>query len=329
MEKRPEEIERELEKQQNQLSPGQRRANLLTLVILCGKQAPEKVRKALAFLAGKRAARIIIVFDAEKAENDIQVSATCANDYKERGICFQEIRIYSDKDKSGFSPVFWAPFLVRDLPVYIWTAENDCVDLMQNTELRDNGDLLIFESAVCREPNRIFTAALQQNRGKAQNFRILDLTWQRQGPLRNATYQAFSEFSPEQFAPAIKEIALKGFSRAEAALYLGWFASRLGWKLGQKALNTEVNTEIPFSVDAQNPEQGRMCCLFSLKNGQNIRATTKPGECTEIYVDGTSEETVPYHIPSYGEVLLSVIDMLPDQRLYTEALAAGLRLFSG
>ena len=51
------------------------------------------------------------------------MSGRCFPDKRNRGVCFEEVRIESGDDGLGADPGAWAPLLIRDLPVFAWMPD--------------------------------------------------------------------------------------------------------------------------------------------------------------------------------------------------------------
>ncbi|HVP17877.1 MAG TPA: glucose-6-phosphate dehydrogenase assembly protein OpcA, partial [Spirochaetia bacterium] len=126
----PRSIEREIarirERESNPYSSGVK-TNLFTLVIFRrpgGRSGGDPLDSALQYMLGRRPARIITIDRVESAKTDVMVSGRCFPDRRNRGVCFEEVRIESGNDGLGEDPGAWAPLLIRDLPVFAWWPDS-------------------------------------------------------------------------------------------------------------------------------------------------------------------------------------------------------------
>ena len=102
------EIARIREKESNPYSSGTR-TNIFTLIVFRSKGAPEPgnpdhVETALQYLLGKRPARIITIRRARSPRTEAWVSGRCFPDRRNKGVCFEEVRIESGDDGVGADP---------------------------------------------------------------------------------------------------------------------------------------------------------------------------------------------------------------------------------
>ena len=51
------------------------------------------------------------------------MSGRCFPDRRNRGVCFEEVRIIAGDDGVGADPGAWAPLVIRDLPVFAWLPD--------------------------------------------------------------------------------------------------------------------------------------------------------------------------------------------------------------
>ncbi len=98
----PEKIERDLRLLEREYSLTETRTVLFNLVIFTDQEDISHIEEALLRpLLGKRAVRIIRISLGHSGETTVSVSARCAPDQEDRGVCFQEILIENGSDECG------------------------------------------------------------------------------------------------------------------------------------------------------------------------------------------------------------------------------------
>ena len=128
-------------------------------------------------------------------------SGRCFPDRRNRGVCFEEVRIESGADGLGKDPGAWAPLLIRDLPVFAWWPDslNGSDDSWQAPILDASSliDKLIVDSGSAPDHERAVFAtarsllALKEKAGGA--FFTSDFAWRRSRVLRELTARAFDQ----------------------------------------------------------------------------------------------------------------------------------------
>ena len=332
----PRAIEREIarirERESNPYSSGVK-TNLFTLVIFRKKGARDKndpLAASLQYMLGRRPARIITIDKAEAAETDVIVSGRCFPDRRNRGVCFEEVRIESGKDGRGESPGAWAPLLIRDLPVYAWwpdrlggSEDSWQAPILQAASLIDK--LIVDSGSAAADRKAAFSAmaGLTSLREKAGgSFFISDFSWRRSRVLRELTARAFDKKETRPRLLAIRTVTLDGGSYADGILFFTWLSTRLGW--------TDADFGRCRDKSGREVRFVHATAGFSLAEGFRIRFSFEGSEpleigCTRGGCVSNGTERGAYKAPSDGEILLEEVDSLARDPVYQEVLQhAGL-----
>jgi len=307
-----EEIARIREKESNPYSSGTK-TNIFTLVIFRAEGAavpenPDPVETALQFLLGKRPARIITIRHSHEPRTEAWVSGRCFPDRRNKGVCFEEVRIESGEDGVGADPGAWAPLVIRDLPVFAWMPDTlEQAGVQWTPALRGAAGLIdkVFVDS-SRSPGRESAAldALQKlTNAMADASLVSDFSWRRGRVLREQAARAFDPVEMRPLLPAVRAVQLYGGSRMEARLFFEWLGSRLG---------REVSSDHAW----EGPLTEGFRLTFTIDGAPAIDIGCTRGGCLS-----RGEEKGAYRFPSDGEILLEEVDTLVRDAVFAEVLA--------
>jgi len=307
-----EEIARIREKESNPYSSGTK-TNIFTLLVFRVEAAPEPgaadhVETALQFLLGKRPARIITLRRARSPQTEAWVSGRCFPDRRNRGVCFEEVRIESGDDGVGADPGAWAPLVIRDLPVFAWMPDGLEETAAEWTPALRGAqgliDKLLVDSSRSPASEAAAMHALQDLRdAAADGFLVSDFSWRRSRVLREQTARAFDPLEMRPLLSSMKTVRLYGGSRMEASLYFQWLGSRLG-----RPVEADHAWEGPLT------EGFRL--TFTIDGAPEVDIGCTRGGCLS-----RGEEKGAYRFPSDGEILLEEVDTLSRDAVFGEVLS--------
>ena len=256
---------------------------------------------ALSFLLGKRPARIITIMRASAPHTEASVSGRCFPDKRNRGVCFEEVRIDAGDDGMGMDPGAWAPLLIRDLPVFAWMPDGpDVKGAPWETSLRAAAGLIdkllvdssCFPAADDEAASRELRPLLRLRESTGSAFPISDFAWRRGRVLREQTARAFDPGDMRKRLSSLRAVRLYGGSPSEASLYFHWLQARLGRDL-----------DVDHAAAGSLSEGFRI--LFSVDGSPDIDIGCTKGGCLSL-----GEEKGAYRFPSDGEILLEEVDTL-------------------
>jgi hypothetical protein len=309
----PRAIEQEIalirEKESTPFSSGTK-TNLFTLLIFRGNTvsapgAADPVESTLAFLLGKRPARIITLTRTGAERTEALVSGRCYPDRRNRGVCFEEVRIECGDDGLGADPGAWAPLVIRELPVFAWMPDSldEETSLWEPTMKQAAGivdKLVVDSSRGVADPLR----ALGRLRDSvAGAFLVSDFSWRRGRVLREQSARAFDPPEMRPLLSAIRTVRLYGGSPAEAQLYFAWLRARLGG---------DVETDHAFA----GPLAEGFKVTFTVEGGPAVDIGCTKGGCLS-----RGEEKAGYRAPGDGEILMEELDDFTHDSVFQEVLA--------
>ena len=304
----PAKIERELAVLEREKSGSGTRATLFNLAVFAPEEAAGRIESLLAFLLGKRAARVIrVVLDAPGASR-VGVSARCVPDREDRGVCFQEILVENGPDNAGIAPGTWPALLVRDIPVYaVWLeALGARPELLE--QLGEFADKLIIDSEYSTrrgdEPAGMYRRILDYSRRHV--LAVSDFAWRRTAGARIQTARLFDEVEDEDVFDKIGTVRLAGFSPAAARLYKAWLTGRLGWLGAGPEYRNENGGRVSF-VERSESAAGSLEITFAAGPGRDLKVRLDPDGLTEFQAGGCKRGSVL--LPSDGEILLREVDV--------------------
>ena len=306
------EIARIREKESNPYSSGTK-TNIFTLIIFRTEetvvpQAPDDVETCLQFLLGKRPARIISIRRSRDPKTEAWVSGRCFPDRRNRGVCFEEVRIECGDDGVGEDPGAWSPLVIRDLPVFAWLPDGlEAAVAHWTAALRGAAALidkvLVDSSRGTGGEAATLDALRTLTDATADASLVSDFSWRRSRVLQEQSARAFDPVEMRELLPAIRAVRLYGGSRMEARLFFEWRASRLGREVtGDHAWEGSLTEGFRLTFDIEGAPAVDIGCTR--------------GGCLS-----RGEEKSAYRFPSDGEILLEEVDTLSRDAVFAEVLA--------
>jgi len=305
----PVKLEKELRALERERSLTETRTSLFNLVLIEGREDHNEAEELyLAHLLGKRAARVIHINLDSPGPTRVSVSARCAPDKENKGVCFQEILIDDGEDRAGTAPGSWSAFLIRDIPVNVlWRSCLSRKDVL--AFIREQADKFIIDgdfivSRLCMPIPEYLN--LVRTDLMDHGVQVADFAWRRFQPLRTFTALAFENEEPSRLLPGLRGLEISGGGPASRDLYLRWVASVLDWKLVGDTFVAPKGLEIrPVSSESRNA---------------GIRVRFDFGsEVLELEVDSNGYGTARFSgreifskvlaFPTEGDLLLQEVDM--------------------
>ncbi|MEX1044835.1 MAG: glucose-6-phosphate dehydrogenase assembly protein OpcA [Chthoniobacterales bacterium] len=231
-------IERQLGRLWEQSDAGKVRASLVNLVIY--SETPDAIAAntpLLSSIAADHAFRALLVQadpDAEKSGVHAWITAHChLRDAGKKEICSEQITFQLDGPAAARLPSIVFSHLDTDLPLYFWWQGDLHPD--PDPQLWSWVDRLIIDSNTWTNPAVQFRILQEVEALGRARCALCDLNWTRLFHLRYAVAQIFDLPAARQRLERINrlDITHAGGHRLTALLFLGWLASRLGWRLDQ------------------------------------------------------------------------------------------------
>jgi glucose-6-phosphate dehydrogenase assembly protein OpcA len=245
-----EQIERELgQLRMNEDGTLGLRASVLNLIVVTDEESAEDVTRSVSNIAGRYPSRaMVLISDPEEEETnlDFQLSAFC----NVRGggqVCAEQITIHAEGAPAEHLESLAGPLLISDLPVFLWYPGPFTPSSPEFAGVAKLADRIIIDSAAagdCERSLREIARLLE----KAETPAIGDLQWMMLSPWRALVAELFGP--PERAAELHKirklEVLHTPAGECRTLLFVGWLASRLGWR-AEDETRTEEGREIRFA----------------------------------------------------------------------------------
>ncbi len=318
-------IEEELVRIQQQSAPTEARATILNLLVFADRTSRDQTEAALGVVLGKRAARIILVVNSDSAESSIAVSARCYLDPERRSVCLQEVIVENGMDQRGAAVNSWSPLLIRDIPVYAWWQLELNPEDRLLLSLRELADKVIVDSEASFAGEETLKRIVELH--DSLSMAVSDFAWLRLKPLRLLTARAFDSDALQNRLRSLRRLSIVGAPPAFSRMYVGWLASRLGWR---RESNTHfvgpggtMAAEVP-DVVATRDATSSLIVEFVFENGDPIRIHSS-GSGTAVVEGGDLQaDECAMGLPPTGELLMQNIDSAYSEFLYLDAVRSWL-----
>jgi glucose-6-phosphate dehydrogenase assembly protein OpcA len=246
-----EQIERELGKlRMNEDGTLGLRASVLNLMVVTDEESAGDITQSVSKLSGQHPARAILLIsdpEEEEANLDFRLSAFCSL----RGgggaqVCAEQITIHAEGPPAEHLESLAGPLLIPDLPVFLWYPGPFSPSSPEFAGLAKLADRIIIDSAAagaCERSLREIAGLLEKTGTPAMG----DLQWMMLSPWRALVAELFG--APERAAELHKirklEVLHSPSGECRALLFVGWLASRLGWR-AEDETRTGEGREIRF-----------------------------------------------------------------------------------
>jgi len=308
----PEKIERDLRILEREYSLTETRTVLFNLVIFANREELAPIEENLLIpLLGKRAARIIRISLGHSGETSVSVSARCAPDREEKGVCFQEILIENGSDDAGVAPGSWSAFLIRDLPVYVlWhTPLPEADSIGPLSFAREQADKFLLDGEYFLQKDLPLKDYIQRVRKQLidAGVQVSDFTWERIRPLRIFTAQVFDQKALMDLLPHVISLEVSGPSPLSRFYYSTWVRC----VLEEEGRKLEVVSRQADTVQV----------VFRFRDTSDPLVWRVDSEGMGRAFFGTEEVLArPLKFPSDGAILLEQVDIPIADPLYRRVL---------
>lgn len=324
----PEKIERDLRLLEREYSLTETRTVLFNLVIFTDQEDISHIEEALLRpLLGKRAVRIIRISLGHSGETTVSVSARCAPDQEDRGVCFQEILIENGSDNAGVAPGSWSAFLIRDLPVYVlWqTALPDEEPSRPDSSTtagplsfaREQADKFLLDGEFFLARGLPLQDYLRRVRRQLidAGVQVTDFAWERIRPFRIFTAQVFDQKVLMDLLPHMISLEVTGLSELSRWYYAAWVCTVL------EDEGSKVRCMLKPGKDAG--KDVRIAFRFRDSKEPLLLQVDTQGMGKAFF---GKEEVLsrPLKVPSEGGILLEQVDIPIADPLYRKVTSTNL-----
>jgi glucose-6-phosphate dehydrogenase assembly protein OpcA len=226
------------------------RASVLNLIVVTDEDSAESVTRSVSNIAGRYPSRaIVMISDPEEGETnlDFQLAAFCSV----RGgggvqVCAEQITIHAEGPPAEHLESLAGPLLIPDLPVFLWYPGPFSPSTPEFAGMAPLADRIIVDSAAAGD-----SACLREIAGfleDPESPAIGDLQWVMLSPWRALVAELFNPPERAEELGKIRKVEVLHTLAGEcrALLFVGWFASKLGWRTEDVA-RLENGREVHFA----------------------------------------------------------------------------------
>jgi glucose-6-phosphate dehydrogenase assembly protein OpcA len=347
------------------------RASVLNLVVsVLDDPAADRVVQTLLDLGVRHPSRaVVLVPEPRTADSplDARISTHChdAIGSGER-ICYEEVVLTVRGEAAAHLNGIVAPLLIHDLPTHVWWPGDPPFNDPVFDQLVELGDRLIVDSADFAD----LLGGLRRLANLRRRSGVGDLSWERLMWWQELTAQFFDAPRFRRYLPNLSRLRIQyavappasarhdedsevapgtNAPLAEALLYAGWIATRLGWRrhrtlepisdAGGFRLRLEGKHEMvdllvePIATDAVRPGDLVSVRLRSLgetgaaefiidRDGEDAMVATNADGMTALL------RRVSMESPKESELLSSQLTLDRADRVYEDALRAAAILLA-
>jgi glucose-6-phosphate dehydrogenase assembly protein OpcA len=228
------------------------RASVLNLIVtVIDDPAADRVVHTLMGLGVRHPSRAVVLVPEPGGTDeplDARISTHChdANGGGDR-ICYEEVVLTVRGEAASHLSGIVAPLLIHDLPTFVWWPGDPPFNDPVFDQLIEFGDRLIVDSADFRD----LLSGLRRLANLRRRSGVGDLTWERLAWWQELTAQFFDAPRFRRYLPNLSRLRIQyavptaravrhdedeevapgvAAPMAQALLYAGWIATRLGWR---------------------------------------------------------------------------------------------------
>ncbi len=339
------------------------RASVLNLIVYADREEhARRAARSISDLALRHPSRAIVVLTdrgQQRARNERRIEMHCQLPIPDgaRQVCYEQILVRASGDVDDRLASAVIPLLVPDLPVFLWWTGTPPLGSRSFGNLLRLTDRLIVDSADFARPEVTLPIIARISEAARGRFGLTDLNWTRLTPWREIATAFFDVPSWRLFLDGITGLRV-GFAvdmdgrdihPSQALLFVGWLASRLGWRPLETLAPSEAGGLL-FAI--ARPDGARIMVRVrprferGLDEGdiRGIRIQTTDGrqqaefvvrrepdprhQTATVFLDGERrwERTMPLPSPAIVELIGEELSILGSDRTYEAALGALVEL---
>ncbi|MFQ5667712.1 MAG: glucose-6-phosphate dehydrogenase assembly protein OpcA [Candidatus Binatia bacterium] len=293
-----------------------RSCTLNLAVVLAPNDRPQEVSDTVAALTLRHPCRIfLLTAQAEAAPATCEASVSVLCHLAERQhICCEQITVVAKGDAVGGLPHLLLALLVPDLPLVVWWRGQAPLETRLFAELNALADRSFTDSSAFAN-SAVALRSLAALLAHDPPLALADLAWNRLTPWRALTAQFFDSPHEQEYLERLDRVSVEvnaGVATAEAFLWLGWLASRLGW------------TPASGRRDAQR-------CVYTLDGGQPItveihpRGVQAPGALHQVTLAASGASPARFGLTRCDERAVRATVELPGVAALSRVVPLGVR----
>jgi glucose-6-phosphate dehydrogenase assembly protein OpcA len=254
------------------------RASVLNLVVYNEDASQEsRVSEAISDLTVQNPCRAIVV-TAVPEQDDLKmeawISAHCHRlSPQSKVMCCEQISLRGSGRAARELAAITIPFLISDLPVFVWWKGSRFFDSEFLTTISGVCDRMVLDSKNFASPESDFARLEEYIKAHQDRLAVSDVAWHRLMQWRELASQFFDPPVLRGHLEHIENVTVEYNQRAvdgsgvppQAYLLLGWLGSRLHWKVR----------------GAEIGKEGRSFHLGPERGGNGITAVIRPADARQ------------------------------------------------
>jgi glucose-6-phosphate dehydrogenase assembly protein OpcA len=339
------------------------RASVLNLIVYADREEhARRAARSISDLALRHPSRAIVVL-ADRGERRLEVERRiemhCQLPIPDgaRQVCYEQILVRASGNVDDRLASAVIPLLVPDLPVFLWWTGTPPFGSRSFADLLRLTDRLLIDSADFARPETTLPIIARISEEARGRFGLTDLNWTRLTPWRDIATAFFDVPAWRLFLDGITGLRV-GFAvdmdgrdihPSQALLFVGWLASRLGWRPLETLAPSEAGGLL-FAIARPDGERIMVRVRPRFERGledgdiRGIRIQATDGrqqaefvvrrepdprhQTATVFLDGERrwERTMPLPSPAVVELIGEELSILGSDRTYEAALDALVEL---
>ena len=337
------------------------RASVLNLIVYADREEhARRAARSISDLALRHPSRAIVVLadrGQRRQETERRIEMHCQLPIPDgaRQVCYEQILVRASGDVDDRLASAVIPLLVPDLPVFLWWTGTPPLGSRSFADLLRLTERLIVDSADFARPESTLPIIARISEEARGRFGLTDLNWTRLTPWREIATAFFDVPSWRLFLDGITGLRV-GFAvdmdgrdihPSQALLFVGWLASRLGWRPLETLAPSEAGGLL-FAIARPDGERIMVRVRPRFERGlaegdiSGFRIQTTSGhrgqqaefvvkrqpdprhQTATVFLDGERrwERTMPLPSPAIVELIGEELSILGSDRTYEAALGA-------
>lgn len=284
------------------------RTSVLTLVIYSDNDAQaQRALKAVRALTGSHPSRCVVIASLDPNESDKPLTAfiQTRSEGSNGGMSYgEEIVLRASPSASEHLAGAILPLILSGLPAFLWWQGDPPWRTPLFEATIDGFDRLLVDTCEMQRPDQALILLDDVVRRKKASCAITDFSFARLNPWRELVAQFFDSSDLLPYLHALDRVSIEyaagdlaaPVNAAQAHLFAGWLASRLGWTVlgGSTSLPTEGPHEHTLRDGAGrkialeiNPRHNTpLASWFELSQREPDGRTVGPGALMSVYLRG-------------------------------------------
>lgn len=214
-----------------------RAASMTLIVPVQDEAAADSLAPILEDLAGTHPSRVVlIILDEDESEPHARLSSHSGRPGDGESVRYwEEIRLVAPRRAIHQIMSAVSTLVLPSLPVQCWWPVEPSFDDDLYNHVAEIGDRIVLDSSGFAEPTRAIPLLSAGIEATHETVAFGDLSWTRLTPWRLLAAEFFDTPADQGLLDSVQKVRVEfatslGGESAQALLFVGWLASRLGWE---------------------------------------------------------------------------------------------------